>query len=106
MSKAKGHYEKADEVTYIIYDSKSGRILGTYSHYDAERDARVKCNPEEVMGAIEGAAPELSAQSDIKILEIKAREDADLKDVKVNIKTKRLVGRKSLRSQTKEWPPK
>ncbi len=106
MSKTEEPKKRRDEPTYVAYDPEDGRILGSYSHYDAERGACVRCDPEEVKKIMMEASPELGACADLKIVETKRQEGVELGDLKVDQKTRKLIGRTHRRSQSKKWPPK
>ncbi len=98
MSKTSQH--NAGRLTYTLYDPDSGRILGNYAKYDAEKGEYVGCDPDEVIEVVAGASPELSL-GNFEILEVLLEEGLELKDFKVDPKERKLVVRKPQKSVKK-----
>ncbi len=97
---SKTSQQNAEVPKYTLYDPDSGRILGSYAKYDAEKGGHVGCDPEEVIKAATGASPELSS-GNFEVLEVMLEEGSELKDFKVDPKIRKLVVRKSRRSANK-----
>ena len=97
---SKTSQQNARVPTYALYDPDSGRILGNYAKYDAEKGGYVGCDPEEVIEAAAGASPELSS-GNFEVLEVMLEEGSELKDFKVDPKESKLVVRKPRRSANK-----
>lgn len=95
MEKTTQH--NVEKLIYILYNPDNGRIIGNYTKYDAEKGMYVPCKHDEVIKASLGASPELSSGS-FKVLEVELEEGSELKDLKVDPKTKKLVVRKPRRS--------
>ena len=87
-----GTMQNAEGPMYIIYSSEDGRILATYTHFDADMGTYVRCGPEDVLEASLGASPDLES-GDIEVLEMSLGDGDELADMKVDLNEKTLVPR-------------
>ncbi len=100
MSKA-----KSTETTYVFYDPASGRIVGEYSEFDAQKGHCVARDLEQVKKAVTGTSAQL-AEGTFQALQIEREPGTDLQGLKVKLPTKELVPRRraSSKSGNKRMP--
>lgn len=79
---------------YVLYNKKDGKILGNYSKYDADSNKNVACPKSEVMASVIDGSDNLVAGA-FEILELQSESIRELKDLKVDVKTKSLIPRKN-----------
>lgn len=87
-----------EQPIYVLYDREDGRIRGTYKHYDADQGHCVPCDPDDVLKAAAGASDELT-EGRFLVLETTTVDGEELRDLKVDTRTRKLVSRRPRKSK-------